>query len=372
MNGQEVGEIRQTSTVTFLADLRSLVECESPTEDLAACERVIGLAVEIANRRLPVPAVKEEESGRPIFWWGSRTPKVLLLAHLDTVWPKGSFTPLWQVEDDVIRGPGVFDMKAGFLQALYALNNIPGCQDQVALVATSDEEVGSQNSRDLIQRLSRSAKAVLVLESALDGKVKTARKGTSNYQVTVHGLAAHAGLEPEKGINATVEIARFILQITQLENLDLGTTVVPTLLHSGSTTNTVPAQAVLHVDSRSFTLAELQRVDIAMKELAPTLAGAKLEVTGGINRPPLEFSATKDLYQKLEEVAQAIGMEPIGHAAVGGASDGNFAAAVGAPTLDGLGAVGGGAHADHEHVLLSSIAPRIELLTAFIKELIRE
>ncbi|MEI6648617.1 MAG: M20 family metallopeptidase [Actinomycetes bacterium] len=372
MSAPDQSEIRQTSSVTFLADLKSLIECESPTEDLAACEKVIHLAIEIANRQLPITANLHQENGRPVFWWGSQTPKVLLLAHLDTVWPHGSFEPIWQVEDDVIRGPGVFDMKAGFLQALYAIKNLPGCETDVALVATTDEEVGSQTSRDLIQRLAKGAEAVLVLESSLDGKVKTARKGTAMYQVTVHGRAAHAGLEPEKGINTTVEIARLILQITGLADSESGTTVVPTLLQSGTSTNTVPAQATLHLDIRSFSMAELERVDLAINSLTPTDLGATLEITGGINRPPLEAMATKELYDKLELVAQAIGAPPLGHAAVGGASDGNFAAAVGAKTLDGLGAVGAGAHADHEHVLLSTIAPRIELLTAFIKELIRD
>jgi glutamate carboxypeptidase len=358
--------------VTFLADLQSLVECESPSEDLSACQAVVELAVEISNQRLSTAGKILQVEGRPVFWWGAANPKVVLLAHLDTVWPIGSFLPLWSIAGDVIRGPGVFDMKAGFLQAIYALREIPGVQDNVALVATTDEELGSQTSREFIKKVAAQSQAVLVLEAALEGKVKTARKGTAMYQICVQGRASHAGLEPEKGINATTEMAHQILKIIEMENPDLGTTVVPTVLKSGTTTNTVPAEATLDIDIRSFFAGELLRVDTAIQALQPIHSGASLTITGGINRPPLEFSSTQELYAKLEAVADSIGQAPIGHASVGGASDGNFAAAAGAKVLDGLGAIGSGAHAPSEQVLLSSIQDRIALLTAFIKELIRE
>jgi glutamate carboxypeptidase len=224
----------------------------------------------------------------------------------------------------------------------------------------------------LIERLSKSASAVLVLEASLNGKAKTGRKGTSMYQIALHGRASHAGLEPEKGINATTEIAAIVIEVAKLANPEFGTTVVPTVMRAGTTTNTVPALATLDVDIRSYSAAELIRVDSAMKNLVTTHPEAKLEVTGGINRPPLELSATSELYEILEKVASEIGMAPIGQASVGGASDGNFAAAAGARVLDGLGAVGDGAHALHEQILLSSIPSRVKLLTAFIKELIRD
>ena len=358
--------------MTFLAELQELVECQSPTEDLEACTRVISLAAEIVNRNLPIPAEERIENGRPILWWGSQNPKIVLLTHLDTVWPTDSYLPLWKVDGDKIYGPGTFDMKAGFLQALYALKNIEGADKSVALIATTDEEVGSQTSRALIERVSKGASAVLVFEASLNGKVKTGRKGTSMYQIKVHGRSSHAGLDPEKGINATVEIANVVLKMTALENKEFGTTVVPTTLHSGTVTNTVPALAVLDIDSRSFTMAELQRIDAAIKGLVPVHPEARIEVTGGINRPPLELSSTQDLYEKLEAVAEKIGMAPIGNAAVGGASDGNLAAATGVAVLDGLGAVGDGAHAPHEHILASSIPARIQLTESFIKELIRD
>jgi glutamate carboxypeptidase len=351
----------------MLAAIEALVKCESPSEDIDACRSVVTLASDIATRVLGTPAQIKEIEGRPVFWWGSERPKVLVLAHLDTVWPIGSFQPLWSVEGDVVRGPGVFDMKAGFVQALYALKGISG---DVALVATTDEEIGSHKSKALIQDLSSTADAVLILEASLDGKVKTGRKGTAMFQISIHGKASHAGLEPEKGINATTEIAHVILALAALENSEHGTTVVPTLLHAGTTINTVPDLAVLEIDARSFSQVDLQRVDTAIKNLQPTIAGARIEVAGGLHRPPLQPSSTSELYAIAEKVAKEIGMPPLGSAEVGGASDGNFAAAAGARVLDGLGAVGGGAHAANEWVSLSSIEPRSAFLHAFIKELL--
>jgi glutamate carboxypeptidase len=358
--------------MAFIEDLQKLVELESPSEDLKACRGVVELAVKIADENLNSAAEIVEENSRPVFWWGSKNPKIVLLAHLDTVWPTGSYLPTWSVTGDIAKGPGVFDMKAGFLQAIYAVKEISDAHSKVAIIATTDEELGSQTSRALIERVSKSASAVLVLEASLNGKVKTGRKGTAMYQIALHGRASHAGLEPEKGINATTEIAAIVIEVAKLANPEFGTTVVPTVMRAGTTTNTVPALATLDIDIRSFSAAELIRVDSSIKSLVAAHSEAKLEVTGGINRPPLETSATLELYEILEKVASEIGMQPIGHASVGGASDGNFAAAAGARVLDGLGAVGDGAHAPHEQILLSSIPSRVKLLTAFIKELIRD
>ena len=355
--------------MTALTDLKRLVECESPTEDLVACNQVVDLAIEITNSLLKVKAEKVMENGRPVYWWGSKSPKIVLLCHIDTVWPKGSFTPTWQVNADVATGPGVFDMKAGFIQALYSLVGIEHLENQIALVATTDEETGSATSKDLIARLAKAADAVLVFEASLDGKVKTGRKGTAMYQIKVTGLASHAGLEPEKGINATTEIAKLVLQIASLENQKFGTTAVPTVLHSGTTTNTVPAFATLDVDVRSFTKSELERIDNAIRTLKSDVA--KVEVTGGINRPPLEESSTSELHAKFEKVAASLGFPEIGKASVGGASDGNLAAAAGAKVLDGLGAVGHGAHAPTEFINVSYLEPRIKLTNAFIVELLK-
>lgn len=352
----------------MLQALEALVRCESPSEDLDACRKVIQLANEIATNELGKSAEITEVNGRPVFWWGDKNPKVVLLCHLDTVWPIGSFKPIWNIEGDVLRGPGTFDMKVGFIQALYALKGIEG---SVALIATTDEEIGSHASRDLIKEVSKNASAVLVLEASLDGKVKTGRKGTAMYVVKAVGLASHAGLEPEKGINATVEIAAQILKLQSLENAEHGTTVVPTMLKGGTTANTVPAEATLEIDARSFSQSDLERVDRAIQSLQAITPGAKLEITGGLNRPVLEPASCKELYEIAEKVAKDIGMAPLGSAEVGGASDGNFAAAAGARVLDGLGAIGGGAHAANEWASVSAIEERKNFLHAFIKELLK-
>ena len=351
----------------MLQDLEALVRCESPSEDLSACRKVIALANEIATKELGKAAEIMEVNGRPVFWWGDKNPKVVLLAHLDTVWPIGSFNPIWQIDGDVLRGPGTFDMKVGFIQALFALKDVAG---SVALIATTDEEIGSQTSRELIKEVSKNASAVLVLEASLDGKVKTGRKGTAMYVVKAVGLASHAGLDPEKGINATVEIAAQILKLKSLENSEHGTTVVPTLLKGGTTSNTVPSEATIEIDARSFNQKDLERVDRAIKSLTAETPGAKIEVTGGLNRPVLEPAACKELYEIAERVAADMGMAPLGSAEVGGASDGNFAAAAGARVLDGLGAVGGGAHAANEWVSIKAISERSTFLNAYIKELL--
>lgn len=351
----------------MLAALEALVRCESPSDDLGACRSVVTLASDIATRVLGVPAQIKEIEGRPVFWWGAESPDVVILAHLDTVWPIGSYQPIWEIKGDVLRGPGTFDMKAGFIQALYALKGIEG---SVALIATTDEETGSHCSKAMIKEVSSKAKAVLVLEASLDGKVKTGRKGTAMYQIAVHGLASHAGLEPEKGVNSTTEIAHIILKLSALENIEHRTTVVPTLLSSGNTTNTVPDLATLDIDARSFSQSELERVDREIRALVAENPNARIEVTGGLNRPPLQPTSTKALYERAEKVAAAMGMPALGSAEVGGASDGNFAAAAGAQVLDGLGAVGGGAHAPHEWVSISSMQPRSDFLHAFIKDLL--
>ena len=353
----------------MLAALEALVKLESPTEDLEACNDVVRLASDIATRNLGTPAQIREVNGRPVFWWGANNPDVVVLAHLDTVWPKGSFTPLWKVEGSKATGPGIFDMKAGFIQALYAMKGITG---SAALIATTDEETGSATSKEFIKEISAAAKAVLVLEASLNGKVKTGRKGTAMYQVKIHGKASHAGLEPEKGVNSTVEMAHAIIAVAALADSDHGTTVVPTMLRAGNTTNTVPDLAVLDIDIRSYSMDDLKRVDSAIRNLKAVNPDTRYEITGGFNRPPLETSSTMALYERAEKVAKELGMEPLGHASVGGASDGNFAAAAGAQVLDGLGAVGDGAHAAHEWVDISTLDVRSTFLHALIKDLLND
>ena len=351
----------------MLAALEALVKLESPTEDLAACQDVVRLASELATTILGTPAQIRDVNGRPVFWWGAENPDVVVLAHLDTVWPKGSFIPLWKVEGNKATGPGIFDMKAGFIQALYAMKGITG---SAALVATTDEETGSATSKEFIKEISAKTKAVLVIEASLNGMVKTGRKGTAMYQIKIHGRASHAGLEPEKGINSTVEIAHAIIAVASLENKEHGTTVVPTMLRAGNSTNTVPDLAVLDIDIRSYSMDDLKRVDAAIRNLKAVNSDARYEITGGFNRPPLETSSTMALYERAEKVAKELGMPHLGHASVGGASDGNFAAAAGAQVLDGLGAIGDGAHAAHEWVDISTLEIRSTFLHALIKDLL--
>ena len=354
-------------STNYLADIERLVQIESPSDDRSALDEVLREANKICSEVLGSPGEISEVNGSPILWWGPKNAEILLLIHLDTVWPKGSFLPLWKVEGDRITAPGSFDMKAGFVQAVYALQGIAG---SVALLCTTDEEVGSKASRVLIEESAKKARAVLVLEASINGAVKIGRKGTADFVIEVHGRAAHAGLEPEKGINATTEIAHIIVQIEKLANAEHQTTAVPTVLNSGTTTNTVPALARLVVDCRSFVMSELERIEKALHQLKPQHPDARIEISGGINRPPLQRDATQSLFERAKKVYATLGRGELMGVAVGGASDGNFAAATGAPTLDGLGAIGGNAHAEGEWISAKGVASQIEFLHAFIKDLV--
>jgi glutamate carboxypeptidase len=233
------------------------------------------------------------------------------------------------------------------------------------LLITGDEEVGSLTSSPLIQETARGLAATFVMEASADGgALKTARKGTSNYTVNVHGKAAHAGLEPEKGANAGIELAHQNLAVAAM---GAALPCTPTVLSGGTSFNTVPAAASVGVDVRVAEVAEQARVDAAMHALRPVVPGTRLEVLGGPNRPPLEGSMSAGLFALAQELAAGLGLGTLASASVGGASDGNFTAGVGCPTLDGLGAVGGGAHADHEHVIVAEMPARVTLLRALIE-----
>jgi glutamate carboxypeptidase len=354
----------------LLADVRALVECESPSSDLAAVARSAEVVAQVGTTRLGVPPERLVVDGRTHLRWrlGSGPSRVLLVGHHDTVWPLGSLANRpCTVEDGVLRGPGCFDMKTGLAMAFHAAAGLSG----VTLLVTGDEELGSPSSRRLIEEEARWASAALVLEASADGgALKTERKGVSLYDVRVTGRAAHAGLEPERGVNATVELAHQVMAIAALGDAETGTTVTPTAAWAGTTTNTVPAAGTIAVDVRVRTLAEQERVDRAMHALRPVLPGAALEVLGGPNRPPLEAGDSAELYARACEIARRVGLPALSSAAVGGASDGNFTAGVGTPTLDGLGAVGGGAHADDEHVLVEMIGPRTVLLRRLLEDLL--
>jgi glutamate carboxypeptidase len=355
------------------ADIRELVECESPSADAGAVARSADVVARLGTRLL---GVAPERLGPAHLRWQFGGParmqaRVLLLGHHDTVWPLGSLaTRPYALTGGVLRGPGCFDMKAGLVLAFYAVAALPD-RAGVTLLVTGDEEIGSPTSRDLIESTARGCAGALVLEASADGgALKTERKGTSAYRVHATGRAAHAGLEPERGVNASIELAHQLLAVAALGDPALGTTVTPTVLTAGTTTNTVPAAGEFAVDVRARDVAEQGRVDRALRALRPVLPGARLTVSGGPNRPPLSSAASSDLYARAVELAVALGRPAPGRAAVGGGSDGNFTAGLGIPTLDGLGALGGGAHADDEHVLVGELPARAALVAALVADLL--
>jgi glutamate carboxypeptidase len=360
-------------------DALRLIECESPSNDLAALERSAALVAEIGADYLgQLPEIIRHGDVPHLRWrLGNGPRRVLVLGHHDTVWPLGSLERIpavVTVQDDgsrIMRGPGCFDMLAGVMQAFAAcavLRERGDDLDGVTVLITGDEEVGSPSSRALIEAEAAGARACFVLEaSGTGGALKTERKGVGRFRLDVTGRAAHSGLDPERGVNAGLELALHLPDIAGLAELEAGTTVVPTSGRIGTAANTVPAHAFVDIDVRARSLEELQRVERALHSLRPHVDGAIVTVDGGINRPPLEASASAELFARATELAARAGRTLTG-IAVGGASDGNFTAALGVPTLDGLGAVGDGAHADHEHVLVDEIPWR----TALLAELIRE
>lgn len=356
----------------LIADIERLVRCESPSGDLAAVARSATAVAELGAVHLGAEAERVVIDGRThVRWRFGGEPRVLLLGHHDTVWPVGSLERHpFEVRDGVLRGPGCFDMKAGLVMAFHALAALDDL-DGVTVLVTGDEEPGSPTSRRLVEDEARGCAAALVLEAAgPGGALKTERKGVSRYEVLVRGRAAHAGLEPERGVNATVEVTHQVAAVAALADPALGTTVTPTRLESGTTVNTVPDRARFDVDVRVRDAREQDRVDAAMRGLRPVLPGAGVTVGGGPNRPPLPASASKELFERACRLAGTLGIDPLTSVAVGGASDGNFTAGTGTPTLDGLGAVGGGAHADDEHVLVAELPGRTRLLTALVADLL--
>ncbi len=359
----------------MLEVLAELVAIESPSADPDAVERCGDAVAAVAERLLGCGAPeKVVVDGTTHFRWrfGTGPTRVALVGHLDTVWPAGTLARWpFAIVDGRATGPGAFDMKAGIVQALFALSQLRD-REGVTLLLTADEELGSTTSRELIEATVAGARAALILEPSAGeaGALKTARKGVSNYDLVAHGRAAHAGLEPEKGRNATVEIAHQVLALGAIARPDDGTTVTPTVLQSGTATNVVPAEARLKVDVRAASVAEQARVDAAVRALTPAVRGTRLEVLGGPNRPPLEAASSAELFAVAQKCAGALGLPPLEGIDVGGGSDGNFTAAVGVPTLDGLGPVGDGAHAEGEYVVLDAMPKRAALLTALVAELL--
>ena len=350
----------------MLEDLRRCVEIETPSHDKARCDAFVPFFSALASgygaksQRIP----NANGGDHLVLRWGSGKP-VLFVGHYDTVWPAGTLERKpFVIQDGVARGPGVFDMKAGLVQALWAARLLHAEREAapaVVFIVNSDEEIGSLTSRALIEQEARAARATFVFEPAFHGKVKTARKGVGIYTIEVEGRAAHAGSEPEKGVNAVDELARATLQIHALNDAPAGTTINVDVVSGGTARNTIPAYARGEIDMRVATNAEAERIAAAMQSLRAHHPDAKLRVTGGLNRPPMERSpGIAELFTRAKDVASKLGFA-LEEASVGGGSDGNFAAAVGASVVDGLGAVGDGAHAEHEHVLVDSLAERTAL-----------
>lgn len=363
----------------FLNELERLVNSESPSHDLPAMRAFAELVADIGAAHLGRPAeVLEREGRRHLRWsFGTGPARVLHLAHMDTVWPLGTLAEIpFSISDGIVRGPGCYDMKGGLLMSFHAAAELLRRHGEAGLegltiLCTADEEIGSPSSRALIEETARGADAALVLESAgPDGELKIGRKGVSFYELQVHGRAAHAGVEPEKGVNAGIEAAHQVLRIAQLGDPGAGTSVVPSVLRAGTVTNTVPAEASLAIDSRATTVAEQRRVDADLRGLAPVNSAATLELLGGINRPPMEAENAMGLFARAQRIAHRLGHRPVRSITVGGGSDGNFTAGIGTPTLDGLGTVGGGAHAANEHVEIGWLEERTALLAELTAELL--
>lgn len=360
----------------MVALLKRLVEMESPTDDKPALDRLGAfLTGEIQGLGGQVEVLAQSQAGNHILGrWGADPGGALLLCHMDTVWQLGALAerPI-RVEGDRLHGPGAFDMKGGIANALWAMRALHALDLQperrVTLLLTSDEETGSLTSRPIIEAEAQEHDVVFVLEPAQPphGSIKTWRKGVGMYRIDVTGRSAHAGADHEKGINAIEELAHQILLIQNLTDYAAGTTLNVGVVEGGTRSNVVPERASAQVDLRVMNTEESLRVDRQLHGLRPHLDGTTLEVSGGINRPPLvrtpEIAA---LYVHATELAADMGFS-LTEAGSGGGSDGNFTAALGIPTLDGMGVVGDGAHAAHEHVLVTSMPERAALLAAILR-----
>jgi glutamate carboxypeptidase len=368
---------RRESILDFtrrLVERETLSREEAPLNEIAhfiaGQLREIGGIVRLAEQ----PGYGTHLQARFDFGHDAREPHVLVIGHLDTVWPIGTLRkmPFQIMPDGRATGPGVFDMKSGIAIAIEALRTIASerlaTKRPVRLLLTCDEEIGSKTSRGLVEEEAANAAAALVLEPPITGGVvKTGRKGIGTFTVRAIGRAAHAGLDPAKGVNAIVELAHQTLRLAALNDCEKGFTVSVGLLNGGTAINVIPAEAVARVDVRYWTEEEGDRVVESIRGLTPVLSEARLEITGGINRPPMPRSEKNiALYEHARNLASEIGFD-LRDAVVGGGSDGNFTAAMGVPTLDGLGVDGAGAHADHEHILIEDIPRRAALLARLMQ-----
>jgi glutamate carboxypeptidase len=361
--------------------LKQFVQCESPSHHKPAVDRMGRLVASEWRRVARVSVLKQAARGNHVRaelrrGGGQSAGQILVLGHLDTVYPLGSIGKMrYRVKGGAAWGPGTFDMKGGLVLALAAVDALrargihPG--KRLVFLWTSDEEIGSESSRALIESEARRSDAVLVLEPAYgaEGRLKTARKGVGGAEIVVTGRSAHAGIEPEKGVNAVHEMALQIAQVMKLNDPRRGVTVQATMVEGGTVSNVVPAQSRAKLDLRYQRMVDARAVERKLRSLRPILRGARVEVNILPSRPPLERTiGVVSLFRQAREIAGEMGIA-LGEAATGGGSDGNFTAALGVPTLDGLGAVGDGAHSPQEHVVVRALAERAALLAGLLATL---
>ena len=362
----------------MLEVLREFVLTESPSTEKAAADRCAEIvAAEWHKRDVKVSLLPQESRGNHIrVEWkpsGAKpTGQLLVLGHYDTVYASGTLEKMpFRVNRGKASGPGVFDMKAGIVQALFALDALKQAnaevRKQVVFLWTSDEEIGSESSRGLLEIEARRSDAVFVLEPSLGSKglLKTARKGVGEAQLIVHGKASHAGLAPEEGINAVHELALQIAKMRGWNDPRRGVTVNANVVQGGTRVNVIAERARAVVDLRALRISDMHAIEKELRSLKPILRGAKLEVKGGFSRAPMERKASAPLFVRAKKLAAEMGVR-LGECTAGGGSDGNLTAALGVPTLDGLGAVGDGAHSSQEHILVKKMPERAALLAALL------
>ncbi|MEJ5088007.1 M20 family metallopeptidase [Brucella pseudogrignonensis] len=357
----------------MLNDLKALVEHQSPTQDKALVDACGAFLCELFARHLKVQPerfAQTKAGDHLLFKIGQGNRRTLLLTHFDTVWDLDRLGT--RIEDGKYYGPGAFDMKGGVIQGIWALKALIAGKaldnHEVWFLCTSDEETGSWHSRPLIEEIAGQCDQVLVLEPSEEGtgNLKIARKGTGHFHMQIKGKAAHAGNNPLGGVSAAEEMARQILRLHELQDLSRGTTVNVGIAQAGNRINVIPDHASLSIDVRVTSLDEAERVEAEICACPVFLDGAQIEVSGGLNRPPMELNArNKSMFEQAVRAGTALGMTVAG-SAVGGGSDGNFTSALGIPTLDGLGAEGGGPHAEYEHVAIAGLPRRAALISQII------
>lgn len=378
MTPQETLEYFRKREGAMIDSIREIVEIESPSYDVERSKTVqlwienearkVGLELEI--ERIPADGFGEHLIIRA--FPGDAKP-YLLLGHSDTVHPVGTKeqNPT-RIDGDKFYGCGIFDMKAGIVLMLEALRHFAETGTRptrpITIFLSCDEEVGSYSGRPLLEKEAANAEACLVFEPSAAGRVKTGRKGTGMYTVRAHGVPAHAGLEPEKGASAILELSRQIERLQSFNKIEAGTSANVCTMHGGTTTNVIPEHAECTVDVRFTSMDEAARIDAAIKAITPFDERVSVSISGDVNRPPMERTdAVAALYEKARQVAASFDYD-LGETQVGGASDGNFVAALGVPVLDGLGITGDGAHTLHEHILVSDIANRAALVAMLLSE----